>query len=203
MSHGIDSPIGIIGRNTYFNLFDMFFFCNFCMGKSYGCLLFILFPLEWPLGAKRARRISCLPLKKASKMKKKPVVDVEEIRARSPEFSLSDLARMKLADLMTTGEVSETKRLKDLAILEAAVKDLEDGVMKETKSKETKSKGTKSKDSDERKKRSHSRSALDFQKKKKKRASTRIVTFFSCMHYFALDSPNLHQYFRFFSWCNW
>ena len=34
MSHGIDSPIGIIGRNTYFNLFDVFFFCKFLCGEK-------------------------------------------------------------------------------------------------------------------------------------------------------------------------
>jgi len=33
-SHGIDSPIGIIGRNTYFNLFDVFFFCKFLCGEK-------------------------------------------------------------------------------------------------------------------------------------------------------------------------
>ena len=131
-------------------------------------------------------------------MKKKPVVDVEEIRARSPEFSLSDLARMKLADLMTTGEVSETKRLKDLAILEAAVKDLEDGVMKETKSKETKSKGTKSKDSDERKKRSHSRSALDFQKKKKKKGVYQNCDIFFLHALFGIRFPEFTPVFSFF-----
>ena len=34
MSRGIDSPFGFIGRNTYFNLFDMFFLCNFSYGQK-------------------------------------------------------------------------------------------------------------------------------------------------------------------------
>ena len=112
------------------------------MGKSYSCLLFILFSFRMATRSKKGsadKLLAVLPPKKASKTKKKPVVDVEETRALSPVLSQSDLARRKLADLMAAGEVSETKRLKDLAILEAAAKDLEDCVMKETKSKETKS----------------------------------------------------------------
>ena len=75
-----------------------------------------------------------LPLKKAlsSKTKKKPLVEevvVEETLAPPPKPSQSDLARTKLA----AGEVAEVNRLKDLAELEAAAKDLEDCVLKETK----------------------------------------------------------------------
>ena len=54
--------------------------------------------------------------------------DVEETQAVSPELSQSDLARLKLAGLLAAFEVSETKRLKDLAILKAVAKDLEDCV---------------------------------------------------------------------------
>ena len=39
MSHGIDPPFGIIGRNAYFNLFDVFFFCKFLCGKKLQLLV--------------------------------------------------------------------------------------------------------------------------------------------------------------------
>jgi hypothetical protein len=107
-----------------------------------------------------AKLSAMLPPKKSVKAKKKPAVaedDVEETQA----VSQADLARKKLTALMAAGEVSETKRLKDLAILEAAARDLEDCVLKETESKEaerSKLKGTKAKDLDGRKKHVHSRS---------------------------------------------
>ena len=67
------------------------------MGKSYNWLLFILFSFK---------KMTVLPLKKASKAKKKSVADVadvEETRTRSPELSQSDLARKKLSDLVVDG----------------------------------------------------------------------------------------------------
>ena len=93
------------------------------MGKSYSCLLFILFSFRMASAhSTRSKKTSAdklssvLPLKKTSKTKKKSVVnvvDVEETRAPSPELSQSDLARKKLAALMAAGEVAEAKRLKD------------------------------------------------------------------------------------------
>ena len=68
------------------------------MGKSYNWLLFILFSFK--------KKMTVLPLKKASKAKKKSVADVadvEETRTRSPELSQSDLARKKLSDLVVDG----------------------------------------------------------------------------------------------------
>ena len=59
-SHGIDSPIGIIGRNTYFNLFDVFFFCKLLCGEKIIIVGYsFCFPLECLLEAKKARRASC------------------------------------------------------------------------------------------------------------------------------------------------
>ena len=111
------------------------------------------------------------PPKKALKAKKKPVVVVEETRAVSPVLSQSDLARKKLAVLMAAGEVSEAKRLKEVAAFEAAAKDLEDCVMKETEA--IKLKGTKLKERDERKKRSHSRSRSRSSERRRSRSPKR------------------------------
>ena len=113
------------------------------------------------------------PPKKALKAKKKPVVVVEETRAVSPVLSQSDLARKKLAALRAAGEVSEAKRLDDVAKLEAAAKDLEDCVLKETEAENIKPKGVKSKDRDERKKRSHSRSRSRSPERRRSRSPKR------------------------------
>ena len=146
---GIDSPIGISWQK-YLPQFILicFSFVIFVWAKvTVVCYSFWFSFRMVSSHTTRSKKTSAdklstvLPLKKTSKAKKKPVVneeDVEETRASSPELSQSDLARKKVAALMAAGEVAETKRLKDLAILKAAAKDLEDCVLKETKSKETK-----------------------------------------------------------------
>ena len=77
-----------------------------------------------------------VPLKKVMKAKKKKSsVVVGDTRAPSPEPLQSDLARKKLATLMAASKAAEAKRVEDQLILEAAARDLEDCVLKETKSK--------------------------------------------------------------------
>ena len=135
---GIDASIHGISRQKYsFQFILMCFFCNFCMGKNLQLFVFHFVFLRMASHSTRSKKASTvkllavLPLKKTPKTKKKSVVvdeDVEETQAVSPELSQSDLARLKLAGLLAAFEVSETKRLKDLAILKAVAKDLEDCV---------------------------------------------------------------------------
>ena len=81
----------------------MLFFVNFVWAKVTIGYYSFCFPLKKKNdGFTR----TVLPLKKASKAKKKSVADVadvEETRTRSPELSQSDLARKKLSDLVVDG----------------------------------------------------------------------------------------------------